>query len=418
MRSNLNIKTYTDILNVLKNNTNKLDFSYFNTQIDKDASNPWQLYSDTYSPTERVDIYFSKYNEQNKRCAISKLPFVIISSSREELCFSKPSVDRIYSRTNTNEHLNHTKNNTQLIWNLFNRAKLDDSNDEFNKKMSKRYNKWKDGYYDVEIIFPKFHSENWLEDYICKNDVYYDNYNIRTINEMKQFLCINKRKPNPTIKEENNLLIRFSRLNRQGAKDRSGKECLNVLNEFRETQEYKDYFMSDEEKCINLIEKHKSFCLTNSRLPSTSKCANEDEQKLAKKFCDIALRVENYSENKFNSHYKIFFDYINSDLYKKYKCTTAVNYYFKQNKLKQWSKVLSMIGDGILYKVTFKQAQILGLIQHDPRPLIPLTDFVNEIKFYANNNNIKLPELKFPDRKPGQKIICNIIDGKIYHSFN
>lgn len=332
MRSNLKIEIFENIIQVLNGESNILDLSTYATQIERsDASNSSRNYNDSYPIDERKNIFLKKYEKQNKRCALSQLPFVIISSSRSELAFSNPSVDRIDS-TKNGVKLKHTKENTHLVWNLFNRAKNDYSMSEFTEIMNSRFEKWSNGYADVEIIYPDNHYKNWLEGYEyknetyhwvrgyeSKNEIYYDEYNMNTIKNMEKFIKIHSRKPKASNSiEEKTLLSAWVRLNRPGAKDRGGKKCFSELIRFKKTPEYKLYLCTNEEKIKNLLEDHKQFCLDNDRLPSTGENMDDAERRLAKKFCDHRRKVLKNILNIYNNHYQYLRDYIQSDEYKKY----------------------------------------------------------------------------------------------------
>ena len=324
MRGCIDFNLFNKIIYVLKRKETILDLRDISVKMstyNEPGSNAlWGMLKDTYSDVdEQKKIFFNLYENQEKRCALSNLPFVISQGTKKEYSFSTPSVDRINSINENGIKMKHFKGNVQIIWSMFNRAKLDWNQEYFNKIMLDRFPSWNLGYKDVEIIFPNDHQNNWIDNYVCKNEEYHINNHKKNLEDLLNYLKKNKKKPLKSSKNktESDLAKWWEKFSKPYSRcwNRENDELKQLLNEFKKSDEYCEYLLTNEEKVKDLVEQLKKFMDENDRLPSVSKLASDDEKILANKFYNIKKRLP-VKESQLNKHYNILIKMMESLQYK------------------------------------------------------------------------------------------------------
>ena len=427
MRGNLGFDIFSTIINILKGNQIILDITSYKTKTtsygENGSNSPWKPLDDMYSTKEQKSIFFNMYNDQGKSCALSGLPFAMLQSYKTEYSFTCPSVDRITSKDEQGNKTKHSKENVHLIWSMFNRAKLDLNLDSFNHIMRKRFPKWEIGYQDVEVIYPENHENNWLENYICKDEEFMIKEFTEKFDKFENWVRDNKRKPVSDSEngEEKTLAKWWNKINRPSGNGRNhiSSECNKKWLEFKKTDLYCEYLMTNEEKVQKTVDELREFLEKNHRIPSCSKNSQtKEERELARKYHDIKCRLDRDNSNM-NPHYNILRDFMKTDIYQKYINTGKKGtYYHKdQKRLKEQCDLLMKIGDGKVYGKTFDEAKKLGLTKTNlfQRHKYKIFDTVDNVKKYAKENNIELPHIKAMKQIRGTPINVVLENDKIYH---
>ena len=424
MRGNLSFDMFLSIISVLNGKKTIIDLSKYKTKTDtytqSGSNSPWCPFSDIYDTEHQKALFFQLYNGQEKRCAISGIPFGILQSTQEETAFISPSVDRINSRDENGDKTLHTIENTHLIMSMFNRGKLDMDLDAFNKRMCERFPKWKNGYKDTHIIFPDNHENNWLNDYSCKDHDYWVSISKTNLESLKQWVTYNKR--GPVTRSSDSEEKRLANWWHKTFRNSKIQGCNELRMEFVKTDLYREYLMTNEEKVQEMVNDLAHFINDYERLPSCSGAASIKERELADKYQQIKS-CSDKDDTTSNSHYNILREFMKSVIYLKYKDTgkrSTTYYHANLQRLKDTCELLQKIGDGVVYAKTFTFAYDIGLTDKClyQRQKYDITETIDNAIAYAFKNNIKLPDITPCKHIHGcnKRINISIRDGKIYHT--
>ena len=114
------------------------------------------------------------------------------------------------------------------------------------------------------------------------------------------------------------------------------EEIYKIWTEFINSNNYKEYFISNEDKWKLKLNEIKIYIDKNNKLPSTHD-KNEEIKSLGRW---ISVQQKNYKSEKEimsnNKIYKIWTDFINSDKYKEYLISNEDNWKLKLNKVKTY----------------------------------------------------------------------------------
>jgi len=424
MRGNLNFNMFSLIINILNGTKSVIDFSKYKTKTEKNtqtgSNSPWIPFNDIYDTKRQKDLYFQLYNEQKKKCAISGIKFAILQTTLKETSFMSPSVDRINSKDENGNKTLHTRENTHLILSIFNRCKLDMDLDVFNKRMCERFPKWRNGYHDIDIIFPDNHENNWLNNYNCKDHLHWISICKTNLIRFTNWVIDNKRVPvTRTSDSDEKCLANWWQKTFRNSKI---PECIELRKEFVNTELYREYLMTNEEKAQEMVNDLEQFINDNQRFPSGSIISPIKERELASKFQSIKCRLDEDDTN-INSHYNILREFMKSNIYLEYECGAkrgTTYHHVDQQRLKETCELLQKIGDGKVYAKTFLFAYKNSLTNKClyQRHKYDIKETIDNAIDYASKNNIQLPDIIPCKYVHGCNKILNISigdNGKIYH---
>ena len=189
---------------------------------------------------------------------------------------------------------------------------------------------------EIYKIWTEFINDDKFSPYFISNE---DSW-ILTLNNVKQYVNSNNKRPskhytNLKIKQLGAWISTQSKNYKTKKEIMLNEEIYQKWEEFINSDKYKQYFLSNEDRWDNTLNDVKQYIDINNKRPSKS--SDEQINSLCQWISDQQKNYKNRKQIMMNEEiYKIWTEFINNDKYKLYFISNENNWILKLNEVKQY----------------------------------------------------------------------------------